>query len=387
MATTPATPHSNPNDQYYTRPETVAACLAFLHAVLPDLAPDLYLEPSAGDGAFLQQMPHPRLGIDIAPAHPEVVMADFLTWVPNEDLGSIAVVGNPSYGRNAARAIAVFNHAAKIADTVAMIMPASMSKGSMRNRLDARFELVDEMPLPAEPFRLHGRLRRVNTVFQVWRRSSTLRPKAIATTTHADFTFVAAAQGADFAIRRVGGRAGAIMTVPAPGQPMSGYAPTSNLYIKARGIDPAHLEARFRALDFSDVRLCAVSNPSVSKSDIVTLYDALSRLEAITAAEAQARQLPYTIPGRPVCPIMPVRQLHGGRLARHLAAMLALPEAALPGDIVAVRCSGLVYENDWMTAETTFLVQTVVGIVECRLAQLDRAIAFGNLSVKRANGA
>ena len=371
MATTPATPQSNPNDQYYTRPETVAACLAFLDTVLPDLSPDLYLEPSAGDGAFLQQMPHPRLGIDIAPAHPEVVRADFFTWVPDEGIGSITVIGNPPFGRNGAKATASFNHAAPFADLIAMIMPASMSKGAMQNRLDPWFELVAEMPLPAEPFRAGDKMHKVNAVFQIWKRCDVLRPKAITTTTHADFAFVATPQEADFAIRRVGSRAGAIMTLPAPGQPTSGYAPTSNLFIKARGIDPARLEARFRALDFSEVRLCAVSNPSVSKNDIVTLYDASSRLEAITTAGAQARQLPSTTPGRPVCPIMPVGQLHGGSLARHLKAILALPEVAHPGDIVAVRCSGLVYDNDWMTAETTFLVQTVIGVVEYRLSELD----------------
>lgn len=371
MATTRANRQSNPLDQFYTRPETAAACLAHLDAVLPDLAPDLYLEPSAGDGAFLAQMPHPRIGIDIAPANPEVATADFLTWVPDESLGSITVIGNPPFGRNAALAVRFFNHAANFADVIAMIMPASQMKGSMQNRLDARFDLVSELPLPAEPFRVDGQLHPVNAVFQVWKRSGVLRPKATATTTHTDFTFVKTVQEADFVVRRVGGRAGTLLPLPTPDKAMpAGYAPASNLFIKACDIDPARLEARFRALDFSDVRRCVAANPSVSKGEIVTLYDALLKLDAITATEGDVLHSNSTHAASPACPILPVWELHGRTLRQHLAEMLSTPETAQPGDIVAVRCSGLVFDTSWMTAATTFLVKTRTGITERYLYEL-----------------
>ena len=371
MATARSNRHSIPHDQFYTRRETAASCIAHLHAVWPTFNPDFCLEPAAGDGAFLGQLPLPRLGLDIAPADPEVAMADFLTWVPGETLGDIAVVGNPPFGRNAALAVRFFNHAAEFAGVIAMIMPASMSKSSMQNRLDARFHLVSEMPLPAEPFRVAGgQLHPVNTVFQVWQRSETARRKAISVRTHADFAFVTTVQEADFVLRRVGARAGAILPVPGPGPVPRGYAPASNLFIRARGIDPAHLEARFRRLDFDDVRRCAAANPSVSKGEIVTLYCAVLELDRITETKASARQPDRTTNVSAACPILPVGELHGRTLKHHLARMLPTPEAARPGEIVAIRCCGLVFETSWLTATTTFLVETHAGITERCLHEL-----------------
>jgi hypothetical protein len=50
--------------------------------------------------------------------------------------------------------------------------------------------------------------------------------------------------------------------------------------------------------------------------------------------------------------------------------MLSTPETAQPGDIVAVRCSGLGFDTSWMTAATTFLVKTRTGISERYLYEL-----------------
>jgi hypothetical protein len=57
--------------------------LHFCTSVAPNLTPDLYLKPSAGDGVkcFAELMSHLRVGLDIEPTHPEVVKADFLKWI------------------------------------------------------------------------------------------------------------------------------------------------------------------------------------------------------------------------------------------------------------------------------------------------------------------
>ena len=46
-------------DKFYTTHHTAAACLKHLSQALPDLQFGLYLEPSAGAGAFLTQLPYP----------------------------------------------------------------------------------------------------------------------------------------------------------------------------------------------------------------------------------------------------------------------------------------------------------------------------------------
>lgn len=286
-------------DRYYTRPETAVLCLEHLHATLPDLAADLYLEPAAGDGVFLSRLPAPCRGLDIAPAADGIETADFLTWTPEEDAGRIVVVGNPPFGRNAAKAIAFFNHGARFADTIAMILPASLSKPSLQARLDRRFHLVSEMPLPREPFRHEGAITRVNTVFQVWTRRDQERAVPACPRSHPDFVF---------------------LPVPAEAASPGGYAATSNLFIRATG-DPALLETRFRCLDMAEVRERVAACPSVSKADIVALYTAQLALERACAATGE----------RP--PVTTCLSPAGGS---GVAATLAAPADAQMGDLVAM---------------------------------------------------
>jgi predicted RNA methylase len=261
-------------DKFYTQPQTAAACLAYLDAALPDLKADLYVEPSAGAGAFLSQMPEPRLGIDVEPAVIDILKHDFLEWLPPVGTGSVAVIGNPPFGARGAEAVHFFNHAAKFADIIALIMPASFMKASNQQRLDPCFHLVSELPLPDEPFLFEGRFRRVSTVFQIWCRRSYMRAKATKRVlTHPDFVFVRNLSEADFVMRRVGAHAGKIMSVPAEDVASKGYSPNSNFFISADGIEPELLRKRFQALQIDHIRRQSVAAYSVSKSDLVAAYE------------------------------------------------------------------------------------------------------------------
>jgi len=79
MAKTPSSTPNNSLDKFYTRPETAEACLALLAARLPGFRADLFVEPSAGDGVFLERLPEPCFGIDIAPAASGIDTGDYLT--------------------------------------------------------------------------------------------------------------------------------------------------------------------------------------------------------------------------------------------------------------------------------------------------------------------
>ena len=58
-------------DQYFTKPEVVRRCLAELGSLSRF---DLVIEPSAGNGVFLDAIKHPnKVGIDIDPQHPDVI--------------------------------------------------------------------------------------------------------------------------------------------------------------------------------------------------------------------------------------------------------------------------------------------------------------------------
>jgi hypothetical protein len=255
--------------------------MAHLRESLPLDGIDLFLEPSAGAGAFLAEMPSPKRGMDTQPMSAGIETADYLAWWPETETGAIAVVGNPPFGRNGAGAVKFFNHSAGFADIIAMIMPASFSKDSMQNRLSMDFVLVSEMRLQKEPFLVEGKPYRVNAVFQVWRRSATPRVAVKAVTKHDDFAFVATKEEADFAMRRVGGVAGAIIEITPEACDKKGLSSESNYFMKAVNCTPAALKARLKSLDFEEVRSQCAAIPTISKPDIVKLYTA-----QITAADA-----------------------------------------------------------------------------------------------------
>ena len=142
----------------------------------------------------------------------------------------------------------------------------------------------------------------VSAVFQVWSRQAVDRAKPVKrATTHPDFQFVKSLADADFVMRRVGARAGAILPVPLDGKPTRGVSAQSNLYVKAQGIDPDVLRQRFHALDLEDLRRQSIS-PSVSKSDLVALYsDAMAT--KVSAAVAPCSKTASPRPSSKECPV------------------------------------------------------------------------------------
>ena len=247
-------------DQYYTA-EAVAAnlYLALLRYIDPAL--HLMFEPSGGTGSFFRLLPPGSRSCDVDPKYSGIETADFLTIKIQTDR-PVCVVGNPPFGKNASLAVRFFNHAAQQAEVVAFIVPRSFRKASVENRLDRTFHLLHEEMVPADAFLFRGKPYDVPAVFQIRVRSAEPRALQPVETTHPDFTFVKTPDLADFAIRRVGAKAGQVhhdMTA----------SPNSNYFIKSNNGD---VEAIMRQLDFAGDVGNIAGNPSLAKSEIVALY-------------------------------------------------------------------------------------------------------------------
>jgi hypothetical protein len=98
-------------EQFFTKEETVTECLNMLKETLSDLEIDstkyTYIEPSAGDGVFLNKLPKERrIGIDIEPMNDEVIKSNFLEWNPPTNQKYITV-GNPPFGLRGSKAVIV----------------------------------------------------------------------------------------------------------------------------------------------------------------------------------------------------------------------------------------------------------------------------------------
>ena len=97
---------------FYTKQEVAASCWNFFTETLPSVnrtvSEMFFVEPSAGTGAFYNQMPPlRRLGIDVLPKCENVITQDFFTvsYLPYAPQDT-AIVGNPPFGKRGKMAVA-----------------------------------------------------------------------------------------------------------------------------------------------------------------------------------------------------------------------------------------------------------------------------------------
>jgi transcriptional regulator with XRE-family HTH domain len=88
-------------DQFFTKKNTVLKCIEIFETKLKELNVDInqykFIEPSAGDGSFLSELPMGRrIGLDIEPKNDEIIKQDFLMWEPED--GKYVTFGNPPFG-------------------------------------------------------------------------------------------------------------------------------------------------------------------------------------------------------------------------------------------------------------------------------------------------
>lgn len=170
-------------DQFYTKSEVAGACwthftntLLTLNRNLSDL---FFVEPAAGTGAFYKLLPSKkRFGIDLVPKYKDVKSQDFfkVTDLPSAPQDTV-IIGNPPFGKRGKLAIAFFNHAARLADIIAFIVPVNFRKFTTHKQLEPSMRFISKLPLPRDAFYLHtGKSYSVNTEFQIWTRLASLHP-------------------------------------------------------------------------------------------------------------------------------------------------------------------------------------------------------------------
>ena len=257
-------------DQFYTSRKVSSLCFDIFLNTVERRSDDWLLEPSAGDGAFLELMiKHAGvvqcIGIDLDPKCVRAARGDFLTeFNPLQVSGKWHVCGNPPFGKGSSLAVRFFNRAAEFAETIAFIVPMTFRKDSIQKRLDGRFHLVSDTELPLESFIFEGKPYSVPCCFQIWKRQSTPRIHVDKPLTHGDFDFVAP-EHADIAFRRIGAVAGKVLTE------FQGYSTSSHYYLKSN-IDREDLVSRLRAIDWTVTRCKTAGNPSISKRELVEQY-------------------------------------------------------------------------------------------------------------------
>lgn len=162
---------SKEKDQFFTPSTLVQQCWDIVQRVIGTrLSQYTCIEPSAGDGAFLDVLPETSIALDIEPRHPRVLKQDYLTWTPPNPDGKYIVIGNPPFGLRGHIALQFLNHSAAFADYVCFILPQlfeSDGKGSPRKRVQG-YNLIHSEKLSGM-FRVPDTSDvEINGVFQIW---------------------------------------------------------------------------------------------------------------------------------------------------------------------------------------------------------------------------
>lgn len=89
---------------------------------------DLFLEPSAGNGSFLNYLNN-YVALDIAPEDARIKKQDFLSYTPS--ITNFITIGNPPFGKRSKLAIEFFNKASEMSNVIAFIVPVSFMKWSV----------------------------------------------------------------------------------------------------------------------------------------------------------------------------------------------------------------------------------------------------------------
>ena len=159
-------------DKYYTKHSVVLKCLE----KLGDLAYyDCVIEPSAGNGAFFDEIVHPcKIGIDINPQHKEVLKQDWMQYEIDTVYDKVLVVGNPPYGQYHKLSSAFISHAMLFSNvqTIAFILPNVYRKHTRQRILSKNWRIVSIMELGRDSFILEGKDYHMPTSFFVLDKSA-----------------------------------------------------------------------------------------------------------------------------------------------------------------------------------------------------------------------
>jgi predicted RNA methylase len=202
-------------DKFYTKDTIVKLCINFIKDNIIINNDDLIIEPSAGNGAFINEiklLSNNYLFYDIEPENNEIIKKDYLEFNSNEIINkykNIHIIGNPPFGRQSSIAIKFIKKSCEFSNTISFILPKSFRKDSLKKYFPINFHLINELILPDKSFLINDIEYNVPCIFQIWEKkiiNRIINEKLIPN----NFTFVKKNENPDISFRRVGVNAGNI---------------------------------------------------------------------------------------------------------------------------------------------------------------------------------
>ena len=253
------------HDQFYTRPEVAAEFAQWVKSHVGKV--DRVIDPCAGSGEILKHFPG-AIAMDIDPHAEGIRQGNFLHTDFEPIPGKTLVVGSPPFGYMGSLAIPFINHAAEFADYIAFILPRSMRKPALQNRVTSEFSLADDYTLPKNSFYLpHEGVKKtpydVHAVAQLWVKKPRTIEEPVRRSEYIAFVRQEDARHADIAFRRKGYRAGQVTTVE------NGLQRPSIFYFIKILKDRQKIINTLWKMDWSDVMHEVVGSYSISMPEII----------------------------------------------------------------------------------------------------------------------
>lgn len=257
-------------DKFYTSPNIVSLCLQYISKELNiDKDHDLIIEPSAGNGAFvngIKNMCQNHLFYDIQPGNDIIAKQDYLTLPIDKtiisDFHKIHIIGNPPFGKQSSLAIKFIKKSAKYCDTISFILPKSFKKDSMQQHFPRNFHLIFQTDLPQDSFLVNNILHNVPCVFQIWVKRTCLREVQEKLVPNDNYNFVKKDENPDISFRRVGVYAGQFS------RDIENKSAQSHYFIKSKNIISDQLLEKLNSISYHHVE-DTVGAKSISKQELI----------------------------------------------------------------------------------------------------------------------
>ena len=203
-------------DKFYTSSTIVNKCMELIKEKINIEETDLCIEPSAGNGSFINSIKslfNNYKFYDLEPENEEIIKKDYLEYdyntINKKPNSKVHIIGNPPFGRQSSMAIKFIKKSCEYGDSVSFILPKSFKKDSLKKRWPLNFHLICEYDLPKNSFIVDKKEYDVPCVFQIWIKKDVDRilPKKLIPN---NYKFVKKTDRHDISFRRVGVNAGVI---------------------------------------------------------------------------------------------------------------------------------------------------------------------------------
>lgn len=153
------------NDKFYTKKEVVDTCLEVFYKHVS--VEDFVIEPSAGDGAFLNSLKHKnKIGYDLEPENEGIIQSNWFDVIPEH---GCVILGNPPFGIRNVLTNEFIKHSSKYAKMIAFVLPSVYRKETMQKVFSGDWSLIEDIELPRNGFTLNGEDYHVPCIFQIWK--------------------------------------------------------------------------------------------------------------------------------------------------------------------------------------------------------------------------